>query len=103
MELAKTRSVIGLNPMDLGPILYGELTEDGFANPGSPIAKGFTKEKIMAAHRKLGFDPYSKAILKNKALRHKIGQGEETDQTRAMRDLEKEYNDLRTKVHEEGK
>ena len=73
--------------MDLGPILYGELTEDGHANPGSPIATGFTKEKVLAAHSKLGFDPYSEAILKNKALRHEIGQGEETDQTRSMREL----------------
>merc|ERR1719343_1881756 len=58
-ELAKTSSVVGLNQIDLGPILFGELTEDGFANPSSPIATGFTKEKVMAAHRKLGFDPYS--------------------------------------------
>ena len=67
------------------------------------IATGFTKEKVMATHRKLGLDPYSKAILKNKALRHGIGQGEETDQIRGRRDLEKEYNDLRTVVHKQGK
>ena len=64
---------------------------------------GFTKEKVMAAHSKLGFDPYSEAILKNKALRHEIGQGEVTDQTRAMRELEREYNELRAVVDKQGK
>ena len=102
-ERAKTRTVVGLNPMDLGPILFGEVTKDGHAAPDSPIAMGFTKEKVMAAHSKLGFDPYSKAILKNKALRHEIGQGEETDQTRAMRELEREYNELRAVVDKQGK
>ena len=63
-ELAKTRLVVGLDQMDLGPILFRELLEDEFANPSSPIATRFTKEKVMAVHRKLGFDPYSKAILK---------------------------------------
>ena len=101
-EKAKTRSVVGLNPMDLGPILFGELTEDGYAAPDSPIAAGFTKEKVLEAHRKLGFDPYNRAILSNKALRHEIGQGEETDQTRSMRDLEKEYDRLKKVVYEQG-
>ena len=41
--------------------------------------------------------------LKSKALSHGIGQREETDQTRGRRDLEKEYNNLRTVVHKQGK
>ena len=60
-KLAKTRSVVRLNQMDLSPISFGELTKDGFTNPSPPIATGFTKEKVMAAHRKLGFDPYNEA------------------------------------------
>ena len=52
-ERAKTRSVVGLNPMDLGPILFGELTEDGHADPKSPIATRFTKEKILQAIAKV--------------------------------------------------
>ena len=52
-ERSKTKSVVTLNPMDLGPILFGELTKDGFAHPNSPIAQGFTKEKIIEAHRKV--------------------------------------------------
>ena len=101
-EKAKTRSVVGLNPMDLGPILFGELTKDGHANPSSPIATGFTKEKVILAHIKLGFDPYSEAILKNKALRHELGQGEETNQTRSMREMGKEYDKLKTAVDRQG-
>ena len=52
-ERAKTISVINLNPMDLGPILFGKLTEDGHANSNSPIATAFTKEKILASHDKV--------------------------------------------------
>jgi len=52
-ECAKTRSVIGLNPMDLGPILFGKLTKDGHADSNSPIATAFTKEKILASHDKV--------------------------------------------------
>ena len=44
-ELAKTSSVVGLNQIDLGPILFGELTEDGFANSSSPIATKFKKKR----------------------------------------------------------
>ena len=52
-ERAKTRSVVGLNPMDLGPILFGKLTENGYADPKSPIATAFTKEKILESHDKV--------------------------------------------------
>ena len=82
--------------------MFGELTNDGHADQSSPIATGFTKEKVILAHSKLGFDPYSEAILKNKALRHELGQGEETDQTRSMRDMEKEYDKLKTIVDRQG-
>ena len=101
-EKAKTRSVVGLNPMDLGPILYGELSGKGDPHPSSPIATAFTREKIMEAHRKLGFDPYNRAILKNKTLRHELGQGEETQQTKTMRELEKECGRLKQIVDREG-
>ena len=52
-DKAKVKSIVSLNASDLGPILYGELTDDGFAADGSPIATCFTKEKIMAAHKKV--------------------------------------------------
>ena len=51
-ERCKTKSVVALDPMDLGPILFGEPTKDGFSRPNSPIGQGFTKEKIIEAHRK---------------------------------------------------
>ena len=51
----------------------------------------------------LGFYPFTQAILKSKKLRHEIGQGEETDQTRMMRDLESEYNSLKETCRDEGK
>ena len=102
-ERAKTRSVVGLNPMDLGPILFGNLTDEGYPNPNSPMATGFTKAKVMEAHKKLGFDPYNEAILKHKAIRHEIGQGEETTQTRSIQELEKQYDQLKEVVHQEGK
>ena len=55
----------------------------------------------MAAHHKMGFDLYREAGLKSKALRQEIGQGEEADQTREMRDLKQEYNELRTTVYKQ--
>ena len=122
-ERGKVTSIVSLNPGDLGDILYGRLSDDGFAAINSPIAKAFTKEKILEAHRKvrrftieiylklvtqfcffqLGFYPFTQAILKSKKLRHEIGQGEETDQTRMMRDLESEYNSLKETCRDEGK
>ena len=59
-------------------------------------------KKLILAHSKLGFDPYIEAILKNKALRHEIGQGEETDQTRSMREMENEYDKLKTIADRQG-
>ena len=52
-ERAKTRSVVGLNPMDLGPILFGKLTKDRHADSNSPIVTAFTKEKILSSHDKV--------------------------------------------------
>ena len=52
-DQAKVKSVVSLNAFDLGPILYGQLTDDGFAADDSPIATCFTKEKIMAAYKKV--------------------------------------------------
>ena len=56
-EKAKARSVVGLNSMDLGPILYGELTDKGDPDNSSSIATVFTREKIIEAHCTLGFMP----------------------------------------------
>ena len=47
----------------------------------------------------LGFYPFTQISW----LRHEIGQGEETDQTRMMRDLESEYNSLKETCRNEGK
>ena len=52
-ERAKTRSVVGLNPMDLGPILFGKLTKDGHADSNVPIATAFIKEKLLASRNKV--------------------------------------------------
>ena len=89
--------------VDLGPILYGELSDKEDPHPSSPIDTAFTRENIMEAYHKLGFDPHKRAILKNKTLRHELGQGEETQQTKTIRKLEKEYNRLKQVVDREGK
>ena len=39
----------------------------------------------------------------SKKLRHEIGQGKETNQTRMMRDLKLEYNLLKETCYNEGK
>ena len=41
--------------------------------------------------------------MKSDKLRHEMGQGEETDQTRLMRNIEAEYNDLKETCETEGK
>ena len=50
---SKVTAVASLNPGDLGEILYGKLDENGYANPSSPMAEAFTKEKILAAFEKV--------------------------------------------------
>ena len=50
----------------------------------------------------LGYWPFTKAILKSKKLRHEIGQGEETDQTREMRNLERRYSHLKEVCDAQG-
>lgn len=124
---AKATYIFSLNPGNLGPILFGKLSSDGYAAPDAPIFKAFTKDKILEAHQKvcrvkcvvfhsvissshsflilflqLGFDPVIKEILKSKKLRHKVGQGKETDQTRRMRNLEKKYNSLKENCNDRG-
>ena len=49
------------------------------------------------------FDPWTKEILKSDKLRHEMGQGEETDQTRLMRNIEAEYNELKETCETKGK
>lgn len=52
---------------------------------------------------KLGFSPFTRKMLENPKVRHEIGQGEETDQTRQMKDMETEYEELKEKVAACGK
>ena len=73
-DKAKTRLVVGINTMNLGPILFREMTKDDHANPILQIVTGFIKEKIMVARSKLSFDLYSEVILKNETLWRAIGQ-----------------------------
>lgn len=54
-EQAAVHTVVSLNPSDLGEILWGQLDENGFGHPDSPIVKCFTKEKILAAVEKVRF------------------------------------------------
>ena len=49
----KATSIVGLNPGDLGLILFGKLSKDGYAALDAPIVTAFTKEKILEAHRKI--------------------------------------------------
>lgn len=51
----------------------------------------------------LGFNPFTRKLLQSSKVRHEIGQGVETEQTRAMEDLAKEYNELKERCHDKGK
>ena len=50
---AKDKYIVGLNPSNLGLIIFGKLASDSYAAPDAPLVKAFTKEKIPEAHRKV--------------------------------------------------
>ena len=52
-EMRKVNTVVTLKNYDLGAIVYGDLGEDGSPHPDSPIAKYFTRERILAATAKV--------------------------------------------------
>ena len=50
----------------------------------------------------LEFDPFTQTIPKSKKLCHEVGQGDKTDQTKMMRNLETEYNTLKETCYDQG-
>ena len=56
---------------------------------------------IISLHQ-LGFFPFTRKLLKNPKVRHEVGQGEETDQTRMMQELRDEYEQLKETVYGQG-
>ena len=54
-EKAKVNVVATLGPGDLGEILWGELDENGYGAPNSPMVTSFTKAKNDEAHAKVRF------------------------------------------------
>jgi hypothetical protein len=52
---------------------------------------------------KLGYYPFTKKMLESKKLRHEEGQSVETDQLLKMRELSREYDELKAKVEAQGK
>ena len=50
---AKYRLIVGLNPGDLGPILFRKLPKDGYYASNAHIITAFTKGKVLEAHRKV--------------------------------------------------
>ena len=46
-------SVVGLDPMDLGPILFGKLTKDRHVDSNSTIVRAFTKDNILVSYDKV--------------------------------------------------
>ena len=73
-EMPKVGSIVTLNAGDVGKIMYGDLTADGFPSPTSPIATSFTPEKIANAFAKLGMNPFTRKLLENPKVRHEVGQ-----------------------------
>jgi hypothetical protein len=63
-----------------------------------PFAKTFTKDKILALWSKVGFVPFTKNCIKNKNVRHELGQHQKDD---SLEELQTLYEDLvkTAKVH----
>ena len=95
-----------------------------YAAPYISICRAFAKEKIRESLLKLrcvkcvifnsiissshsflqlGLDQFTEDILKSKKLCHKVSQGEATDQTQMMRNLETGYSSLKEKYNDQGK
>ena len=63
-----------------------------------PFAKTFTKDKILASWSKMGFVPFTRNCIKNKKVRHELGQRQKDD---SLEELQTLYEDLvkSAKVH----
>jgi hypothetical protein len=56
-----------------------------------PFAKTFTKDKILASWSKMGFVPFTRNCIKNKKVRHELGQRQKDD---SLEELQALYEDL---------
>ena len=103
-ERPKVNSIVSLTAGDVGNILYGDLTDERYPAPDSPIAKSFSPEKIAAFEDKLGIYPFTRNLLQNPKVQHQIDQGKETEQIVKMNApaLEMEYKELKEKCTGKG-
>ena len=67
-----------LNNTDLAYIVNGR---EGEKLHLRPFDMTFTEERIMKCNAKVGFVPFTRACLKNKNVRHELGQKESNDDT----------------------
>jgi hypothetical protein len=64
-----------------------------------PFDSHFTKEKILWSWEKIGFVPFTRECLRNKRVRHELGQKKENVVLEA---LQKKYDTLVNEVEELG-
>ena len=81
---------------DLGYIVNGregELVKD------RPFDFTMTKERIMKCNARVGFVPFTRACLKNKHVRHELGQREVNQE---LEEVNNEYHQAKKHLKDEG-
>lgn len=88
-DKAKTRSVVSLTLMDLGHILFGDLTKDGYANQSSQVSeKALPRKMCFKPTESLAVNHIAKQFCKTRHLGMKLVKKKETNQTRRKQEME---------------
>ena len=92
---AEGLSSLGFN--DLATVVNGKEGEDVSLRP---FDKCFTKKNILSSWRKVvGFVPFTRMCLKNKKVRHELGQQEKNVE---IEELKEEYDDIIALSNDDG-
>ena len=91
-----TTAVLSLTFEDLSTVVNGEEND---SIELKPFDSHFTKEKILWSWEKIGFVPFTWECLRNKKVRHELGQKKENVVLEA---LQKKYDALVNEVEELG-
>ena len=92
----RAEGLLSLGFNDLATVVNGKEGEDASLRP---FDKCFTKENILSSWRKVGFVPFTRMCLKNKKVRHELGQQEKNVE---IEELKEEYDDLIALSNDDG-
>ena len=87
---------LAMNFEDLATIVDGNVDD---AIELKPFTRNFTREKILGSWAKVGFVPLTRACVKNRKVRHELGQRERDE---SLEELQVQYDRLVDMAEEHG-